>query len=89
MVVDGEQLVPSSLLRSRARPQNRSTAFLQWIMSPWALPHYKYAVNMAVARGTVNMQSIGLAAIYVAPSANLESENNFFQKKTIKLEAFF
>ena len=49
-------------------------------MAPCALPHCKYAVNVAVARGTINMQSIGLAAIYVAPSADLESENNFFQK---------
>ena len=84
-----EEKAPSSLLRSRARPQNRSTAFLQWIMAPWALPHCKYAVNMAVARGTVNMQSFGLASIYVAPSVDLEaSKHFFFSKKQLKLEAF-
>ena len=84
---EGEK-VPSSLLRSRARPQNRSTAFLQWIMAACALPHYKYGVNMAVDRGTVNMQSIGLAAISVAPSGDLESENRCFQKAS-QLRSFF
>ena len=78
---------PPSLLRSRARPQNRVTAFLQWIMSPRALLHCKYAIIRAVARGTVSMQSFGLASIYVAPSVDLESENCFF-KKHLKLEAF-
>ena len=49
------------------------------IMAPWALPRCQYAVNLAVARGTANMQSFGLAAISVAPSDDLESEH-FFQK---------
>ena len=40
---------PSSLLRFRAHPQNRVTAFLQWIMSPRALLHCKYAIIRAVA----------------------------------------
>ena len=84
---EGEK-APSSLLRSRARPQNRSTAFLQWIMAPWALPPCKNAVNLAVARGIVNMQSIGLAAIYGAPSGDLEASKHF-SKKLLKLEAFF
>ena len=84
---EGEK-VPSWLLRSSARPRNRSIAFLQWIMAACALPHCKYVVNMAVARGTVNMQSIGLAAISVAPSGDLESENSFFQKAS-QLRSFF
>ena len=29
---------------------------LQWIMAPWALPPCKYAVDLACARGIVNMQ---------------------------------
>ena len=46
-------------------------------MSPWALPHCKYAINLAVARGTVNMQSFGLASIYVALSVDLEAPKHF------------
>ena len=80
--------VPSSLLRARARPPNRTTAYLQWIMSPRGLLHRKYAVVRAVARDTVNMQSIGLASIYGAPSDDLESENCFF-KKASQLRSFF
>ena len=57
-------------------------------MAPWALPHCKYAINLAVARGIVNMQSIGLAAIYGAPSGDLEAPNNFFQK-AFQLRVFF
>ena len=51
-------------------------------MAPWALPHSKYAANLAVARGIVNMQSIGLAAIYGAPSGDLESEDCSFKKES-------
>ena len=51
-------------------------------------PNCKTAVNLAVARGIVNMQSIGLAAIYAAPSVDLESENCFF-KKASQLRGFF
>ena len=57
-------------------------------MAPWALPHCKYAVNLAVARGIVNMQSIGLAAISVAPSGDLEVSKHFF-KKTFEVRSFF
>ena len=49
-------------------------------MAPWALPPCKNAINLAVARGIVNMQSIGLAALYGAPSGDLEAPKNFFQK---------
>ena len=38
------------------RPQDRSTAFLQWIMSKSACVDCKYAVNLAVAFGPVEMQ---------------------------------
>ena len=86
--LQGGDKVPSWLLPARARPQNRSTAFLQWIMAPWALPPCKNAVNLAVARGIVNMQSIGLAAIYGAPSGDLEAPKNFFFDFLI-LEPFF
>ena len=71
---------PSWLLRARARPQNRPIAFLQWIMAPWVLPPSKNAVNLAVARGLVNMQSIGLAATYGAPSGDFEASKNFFDE---------
>ena len=47
-------------------------------MAPWALPPCKNAVNLAVARGIVNMQSIGLAALYGAPSGDLEAPKKFF-----------
>ena len=57
-------------------------------MAPWALPHCKYVVNLAVARGIVNMKSIGLASIYGAPSGDLESENCSF-KKASQLGSFF
>ena len=86
--LQGGEKVPSWLLRARARPQNRSIAFLQWIMAPWALPPCKNAVNLAVARGIVNMQSIGLAALYGAPSGDLETQKKN-PKKLLNLEAFF
>ena len=57
-------------------------------MAPWALPHCKYAVNLAVARGIVNMQSIGLAALYGAPSGDLEASKKFF-KKTSQIRSIF
>ena len=72
--------VPCTLLRARARPQNRTTAYLQWILWPRGLLHRKYALVRAVARDTANMQSIGLASIYGAPSDDLASENCFFKK---------
>ena len=62
--------------------------FLQWIMAPWALPHCKYAVNLTVARGIVNMQSFGLAVISVALSGDLEAPKQFF-KKASQLKTFF
>ena len=86
--LQGGEKVPYSLLRVRARPQNRSTACLQWFMAPWALPPFKHAIIMAVARGIVNMQSIGLAALYGAPSGDLEASNTFF-KKASQLGSFF
>ena len=57
-------------------------------MAPWALPPCKNAVNLAVARGIVNMQSIGLAALYGAPSGDLEASKKFF-KKASQLRSFF
>ena len=57
-------------------------------MAPWAFPPYKNAVNLAVARGIVNMQSIGLASIYVAPSVDLEASKNIF-KKAFEVGRFF
>ena len=59
---------------------HRAPAFLQWVTSPRALPHFKYAAIRAVARGTVNMQWFELATIWVAPSIDLDFENGFFQK---------
>ena len=56
-------------------------------MAPWALPPSKNAVNLAVARGIVNMQSIGLAALYGAPSGDLEASKKFF-KKASQLKTF-
>ncbi|MDA8582853.1 hypothetical protein N9L68_01445 [bacterium] len=78
----GEQVL-SWLPRSRARPHNRSTAFLQWMMA--ACPPTQQICT--VARGIANMQSIGLAAIYGAPSGNLGLENNFF-RTTSQLKSF-
>ena len=86
--LQGGEKVPSWLLRARGRPQNRSTAYLQGGTAPWALPPCKYAVDLAVARGIVNMQSIGLAAICGAPSGDLEAPKNFFLDFLI-LEPFF
>ena len=57
-------------------------------MAASALPPYKYAVNLPVARGTVNMQSIGLAALYGAPSGDLEAPNNIF-KEASQLRGIF
>ena len=57
-------------------------------MAPWALPPCKNAVNLAVARGIVNMQSIGLAALYGAPSGDLEASKKIF-KKASQLRSFF
>ena len=57
-------------------------------MALWALPHFKYAVNLAVTRDIVNLKSIGLAAIYAAPSVDLEAPKKVF-KKRLKLETLF
>ena len=57
-------------------------------MAPWALPPCKNAVNLAVARGIVNMQSIGPAAFYGAPSGDLETPKNFY-KIASQLRDFF
>ena len=57
-------------------------------MAPWALPPCKYAVNLAVARGIVNMQSIGLAALYGAPSGDLEASKKQIQK-AFDVRSFF
>ena len=86
--VQGGEKAPSWLLRVRARSPNRSTAFLQWIIAPWALPPCKNAVNLACARGIVNMQSIGLAAICGAPSGDLEAPKNCF-KTSFEVRTFF
>ena len=43
-------------LRVRDRSQNGVASYLQGIVAPWGLPPCKYAINLAVARGTVNMQ---------------------------------
>ena len=80
--------VPCTLLRARARPPNRTTAYLPWILWPRGLLPRKYAVVRAVARDTVNMQSIGMASSYGAPTDDLESENCFF-KKASQLRSFF
>ena len=58
-------------------------------MSPCALPHCKYAVNLAVARGAVNMQPFELASIWSAPPADLELQNCFFQKNVSSYKLFF
>ena len=57
-------------------------------MAPWALPPCKNAVNLAVARGIVNMQSIGLAATYGAPSGDLEVSKHFFYD-VFEITSFF
>ena len=57
-------------------------------MAPWALPPCKNAVNLAVARGIVNMKSIGLAALYGAPSGDLEASKNFFYD-VFEITSFF
>ena len=57
-------------------------------MAAWALPPCKNAVNLAVARGIVNMQSIALAAFYGAPSGDLEASKHLF-KKAFEVRSFF
>ena len=76
--LQGGEKVPSWLLRARGRPQNRSTPVLQGGRAPWALPPCKTGVDLACARGIVNMESIGLVAICGAPSGDLEAPKNFF-----------
>ena len=56
-------------------------------MAPWAFPPCKYAVNMAVARGTVNLQGFWSAAILGPPSADIDSENKLF-KEASQLRSF-
>ena len=46
--------MPSSLLRRRGRSQNRSTAYLQWILTPWSLPPSKNAAIRAAARSSTH-----------------------------------
>ena len=86
--LQGGEKVPSWLLRARGRPQNRSTPVLQGGRAPWALPPCKTGVDLACARGIVNMESIGLVAICGAPSGDLEAPKNFFLDFLI-LEPFF
>ena len=64
-----------------------ATAYLRGNLWTPALLHCKYAAIRAVARDTVNMRSIGLAAISVAPSVDLEASKHF-SKKLLKLETF-
>ena len=74
------------------RPQDRSTAFLQWIMSKTACVDCKYAVNLAVARDTVNMQRFWPAAIDGAPSGHPRTTSmpqNTFSKKSLNLTTTF
>ena len=82
--LQGGEKVPSWLLRARGRPQNRSTAFLQWIMAPWALPPCKNAVNLAVARDPVKNKVIRACGhrrgTLGRPSDDLEASKNFFTK---------
>ena len=85
--LQGGEKVPSWLLRARGRPQNRSTPVLQGGRAPWALPPCKTGVNLACARGIVNMESIGLVAICGAPSGDLEAPKQFF-KKGVQLKIF-
>ena len=86
--LQGGEKVPSWLLRGRGRPQNRSTPVLQGGRAPWALPPCKTGVDLACARGIVNMESIGLVAICGAPSGDLEASNKVF-KKASQLRSFF
>ena len=46
--------MPSSLPRPRGRSQNRSTAYLQWILTSWSLPHSKNAAIRAAARSSTH-----------------------------------
>ena len=74
------------------RPQDRSTAFLQWIKSKSACVDYKNAAILAVAFGPVKMQAIWPAAIDGAPSGDPRTTSmpqNTFSKKPLNLEAFF
>ncbi len=57
-------------------------------MAPWALPPCKNEINMPVARGPANMQSIGLAALDGAPSGYLDAPKQFF-KKASQLNNYF
>ena len=86
--LQGGEKALSWLLRARGRPQNRSTPVLQGGRAPWALPPCKTGVNLACARGIVNMESIGLVAICGAPSGDLEAPKQFF-KKASQLKTFF
>ena len=79
---------PIDSIFTMPRAQARFTPVLQGGRAQGALPPCKYAVDLAVARGIVNMQSIGLAAICGAPSGDLEAPKNFF-KHLLKLEPFF
>ena len=69
-------------------PHNRTTSYLQWILWPRGLLPCKYEVNLAVARGLVNMESIGLVAICGAPAGDREASNKVF-KKASQLRSFF
>ena len=60
-------------------------------MAKSARVDFKYAINLAVARGIVNMQSIGLAAIDGAPSGELRTTSMLqktFSKQLLNLEVF-
>ena len=65
---DGEK-VPSSLPRPRACPQNRSTAYLQWIMAAGALPPPKNAAILAAAESSRHSSLSGWRASAWNPRA--------------------
>ena len=82
------EIAPSSLLPSAVDSRNRIPSFLQGIMSPRGVLHYKNEAIRGVAKNPEKMRRLGPAAILGAPSAYVESENGFF-KKAFQLKTFF
>ena len=73
------------------RPQDRSTAFLQWIMNKTACVECQNSINLAVARDLVKFSDSSLRPSTGHPRATLGRPRCFktlFSKRPSKLNAF-
>ena len=87
----GKENWPRNPWETARRPQDRSSAFLQGILSKSACVDCKYAAILAVEFHPVKMESIWPAALVGAPSGHprtTSKQKTAFQKSLSTLKAF-